>query len=299
MSKVYVLIGVPGSGKTTYANKVLHAELPVGRSTDFAERIKDIQVVHISSDNIREELYGNEAEQSKNAKVFEAFYKRLKVALEEGKDVVLDATNINRKTRKRIFENVPKGTQVEAHIVWAAINTAIYRDSHRDRVVGKEVILKIAKRFEAPWYDEGFSDIKLHYAGLSNATYYKYLVGETDIEHENPHHYGTIKEHCERCYYAAVDGKMPDIVVTAAMLHDVGKPLTKIVKNGTAHYYNHDNIGGWMVYGALEDKATAIQLAWLVSNHMQPYFNSKYYQSLKGQDKMLLDMLHACDRKAH
>jgi len=79
-----MLVGLPGSGKTS-----------------FALSLKDKYDI-ISSDSIRKELYGSERIQENNNKVFEIMRKRAIEALKSGKNVIYDATNMTRKFRKAL-----------------------------------------------------------------------------------------------------------------------------------------------------------------------------------------------------
>jgi predicted kinase len=88
--------------------------------------------------------------------------KRAVEALNNGRDVIYDATNITRKDREGIIAVCPKFVKIECHIVWAPIETCLERDANRDRTVGKEVIDRMLKRFQAVYYDEGVDEIKVH-----------------------------------------------------------------------------------------------------------------------------------------
>ena len=46
-------------------------------------------------------------------------------------------------------------------------------------------------------------------------------------------------------------------------------------------------------------ESVAIVVSWLVSNHMEPFFNSKYYRTLQPELKKLIDELHEADVAAH
>ena len=46
-------------------------------------------------------------------------------------------------------------------------------------------------------------------------------------------------------------------------------------------------------------KQKAITCSWIVCNHMEPYFNSKYYKSLTGMYKEWIDQLHEADVASH
>ena len=84
MSKFIMLVGLPGSGKTYITE-------------NYFSRAK-----HISSDAIREELWGDANDQRNGDKVFYEMDKRTCSALEAGEDVVYDATNMNSRKRKAV-----------------------------------------------------------------------------------------------------------------------------------------------------------------------------------------------------
>lgn len=132
-----VIVGVPGSGKTTYCN-------------EYIELHKNEPVVHLSSDIIRKELLGDINDQSQNGRVFEEMKTRALKYLDMGYTVLYDATNITRKDRLSILDKLPPYVIKEAILCWAPIETCIERDMNRDRTVGKEVIDRMLKRFQAP-----------------------------------------------------------------------------------------------------------------------------------------------------
>lgn len=142
MNKLIFMVGVPGCGKTTYAN----------------ENLKDCEI--LSSDKIREELFGNENDQSNNALVFETLFDRARSFLKDGKDVVIDATNVNVVERAKALEHF-KDLQVKriAIVINTPINKCIEQDLNRNRTVGKFVIEKFAKIFTKPTKEEGFDEI--------------------------------------------------------------------------------------------------------------------------------------------
>ena len=281
-----LLVGIPGSGKTTYAEKY----------------IKDHpDTVHLSSDKIREELWGNEATQGDNSQVFSLMQSRAIEALNNGQNVVYDATNITRKDRSYIIALCPKFVKIECHIVWAPIETCIERDAARDRTVGKEVIDRMLKRFQPVWHDEGINEIKLIRPDNFDISKYGHQIVEAmNIPHDNPHHSLSIYDHCEKACTIAENRKMGSDLECAAFIHDCGKPYVKAFLNNKgetsdiAHFYSHDNVGSWMAYGA-----SNIHIAWLVGNHMGPFMNTKYYNKLPAYLKKQIDLLHECDLEAH
>ena len=74
--KFYMLVGLPGSGKSKIAE-------------EYRER-----AYICSSDALRKELFGDEADQKHNEEVFAELHKRIKMFLRNGFDTVYDACNI-------------------------------------------------------------------------------------------------------------------------------------------------------------------------------------------------------------
>ena len=289
--KLILLCGIPGSGKTTYAKKYI------------SESSK--MTVHLSSDSIRYELYGNESIQGNPEDVFAIMQQRAIAALNEGYNVVYDATNITRKDRRTIIGMCPKFVNIECHIVWAPIEACIERDIARERTVGKEVIDRMLKRFQAPYYDEGINEIKVILPdNFNKMSYTNTILQLMKISHDNPHHTLNIFDHCLEAdkYIINKTGEYCNNIGFASLLHDIGKPYVKafIDSKGNpcehAHYYQHQCVGAWMSYGS---EHSTPYIAWLISTHMEPFFNSKYYNNLPPVLKKDIDLLHEADLAAH
>lgn len=291
-----ILCGIPGSGKTTYANKCV-AECP--------------STIHLSSDKIRAELWGDEATQGDNNEVFSLMQSRAVEALNNGQSVIYDATNITRKDRSYIIALCPKFVKIECLIIWTPIETCIERDATRERTVGKAVIDKMLKRFQAPYYDEGIDNI---YICLSDKSFdaYEYtnkLISSMEIPHDNPHHTLNILDHCAHAGGYIANLEEYDVLWTAALYHDIGKPYVKSFVDSkgnpcdTAHYYQHQCVGAWMSYGMTVPidgpGYKMIDIAWLISTHMDPFLNTKYYNKLPAYLKKQVDLLHEADLAAH
>lgn len=284
--KFIMLVGIPGSGKSTHAKRLSHR----------------MNCTHLSSDGIRAELYGDEAIQGNPSEVFELMHKRTLEVLANGNSVIYDATNITRKDRASIMSKIPKYVEIECHIVWAPIETCIERDSKRERSVGKDVIDKMLKRFQAPYYDEGFNNIEIIRPEDFDMMGYMYDIRKSiTIPHDNPHHTYSVDEHCNAAgkYIMYIDNYE---LIRAAYQHDIGKGYTKSFKDAkgnvteVAHYYQHQCVGAWVSYGMWN--ATPY-IAWLISSHMEPFFKSKYYLNLPPFMKNDIDLLHEADLNAH
>lgn len=284
--RLILLVGIPGSGKTTYAKKHIKAN-----------------TIHLSSDSIRAELYGDESIQGDPAEVFSLMQKRAVEALNNGNNVIYDATNVTRKDRASIIGICPKFTKIECRIIWAPIEECIERDASRDRTVGKEVIDKMLKRFQAVYYDEGIDEIKIVLPDKFNiAKYHDNVIFALKIPHDNPHHTLDVYNHCMEAYEKVCCDSVDSDVRIAALYHDIGKPYVKafIDSKGNpcehAHYYQHQCIGTYLSYGLPN---ITPYIAWLISTHMDPFLNTKYYQKLPLFLKKDIDILHEADLAAH
>lgn len=134
----YVCVGLPGSGKSTWANA---QGLPV-----------------VSTDAIRKELFGDESIQRNPQAVFGIAFKKLQEQLKKGNSVIFDATNLTIKNRKNIFKKI---YPFSAHAIVFPIsaNECIERIKTRERKVPSKVILNMQKHFQLPSKEEGFEEI--------------------------------------------------------------------------------------------------------------------------------------------
>lgn len=142
MPKFIMLIGPSGSGKSTLS--------------------KMLGGIHLSSDAIREELWGDASDQQNGAKVFQVLNERTLTALKEGKDVVYDATNLYSKNRKALIEDIRAkvpGCFFEAYVCDTPLEECIARQDLRDRKVPIEVIERQYSRLQLPTLDEGWDAI--------------------------------------------------------------------------------------------------------------------------------------------
>ena len=143
---VYVLVGCPACGKSTFAKNF------------------DNDTVVISSDAIREELYGDEAIQGNGKEVFSLYYDRAIAAIENGYDVILDATNVTRKARKNIFSTLGK-SNIDCKFVAICfereLDVLLKQNAGRKRKVPKGVIERMYHNYVRPVEQEGFDKIVL------------------------------------------------------------------------------------------------------------------------------------------
>ena len=148
MSKLIMMIGLPGSGKSTYAKEI-------------AKAFKNDVVIH-SSDAIRKELYGTENEQSNPERVFNLLHKRAAIDLRCGKNVIYDATNIKVDDRKRAIRTITSDLLAVgkiALIMDTDLETCKKNNASRHRKVPDHVYERMLAAFSRPTFSEGFDQI--------------------------------------------------------------------------------------------------------------------------------------------
>ena len=307
MSKLIFLIGIPGAGKSTFAK----------------ELVTKYDYVEVCSDDIRKELYGDEAIQDHPEKVFGIMFDRTVKNLNENKTVIYNSTNINRKLRintlNRLKQAVSKPFITEAIVVYTDIAEVKRRNASRDRVVPEYVIDKILKNFELPTYNEGWNFIGVHYSTEPNLNWLNAVnYYAKDLAHDNPWHNMNVDDHMHAAlYYFNThynSDNYPDYLERAILLHDIGKKFCKtyINKKGqvseVAHYYQHANVGAYFALGikfGISEK-DKYNLALLINYHMRPLEAWKDSKKAEEKDKKLLGdelysylkILHACDEMA-
>lgn len=239
MRKVYILIGVAGSGKST-----------------FSESLKETSVI-LSSDNIREELFGDLTHQSPedHKKVFELLHSRLKDELKNGsKDIIYDATNLNRKKRVHLYKEIKAASKGAAHVESVAfikpLNYLYNIEENRStaKQVGKENILRMYKSFTPP--KEGVDcDSFYSYYGNNLEEFAEEFSGDTP--HDTPFHLESVREHIQMTIDNAKKTGNP-LLVKVAQFHDLGKFVTKQKTDRGASFYGHENVSS-MYYMASID----------------------------------------------
>ena len=184
MAVLYMLIGIPASGKSTWASQT-----------------PKLQTVF--SDSIREELYGDASIQGDGQKVFQLVHKRIFENLANGLDTAYDAMNISRKYRiaflKEVRAKYPK-VKIRGIIFATPFEQCLKSNAERERHVPTEVMVRAYKGFNMPSIQEGFDSI--HYIQRSNDICYlpKKLIESFEISQDNPHHTFTIGKHCAEAY---------------------------------------------------------------------------------------------------
>lgn len=304
--KLYILIGISASGKSTIAKQI-------------AERDNCIIV---SSDAIREEICdGGVKDQSKNEEVFKIFHIRIRENLSKGNNVIADATNITIKSRKAIFDAVRNIDCYKiGYVVVKKIEDCIKDNKNSDRVaVPDEVIYKQVRKFQIPFYEEGYNIIVIEDLNKDNSELF--LVNDmlrhlqmSKFNQKNPYHNQTLEEHCDFVTEEFRKYNYPNYYNFAARQHDIGKMYTQTFdENGIAHYYGHEGYGTYLLLTDYNNifretfysKDEILDILFLVNYHMLPMnWNTEKaknkWRKIFGDYKCnLLVDFHMCDKARH
>lgn len=140
--KVWLLSGLPGSGKSTWARQKIAENGGVWCSRD------EVRFSIVKED---EEYFSHEDE------VFNTWIKQINKALEnsEVEDVYIDATHLNDKSRNKVLNRLTKNTDIEkiTNVLFLTpLETCLERNKQRSgrAVVPEEVIKNMAKTFQIP-----------------------------------------------------------------------------------------------------------------------------------------------------
>ncbi|MCU1237555.1 MAG: kinaselike protein [Candidatus Solibacter sp.] len=139
--RIVVLVGLPGSGKSTYLERMGAAGL--------------------SSDAVRKLLADDETDQTIHVRVFETIRFLLEQRLAIGRPVTyIDATSLIPEERAPYIEIArAHGAKVEAVFFDIPLDVCLARNARRHRIVPADALAKMAAKLVPPSFAEGFSRI--------------------------------------------------------------------------------------------------------------------------------------------
>lgn len=302
-TRFYMVVGLPGSGKTYWAYN----------------QARPYDVV-LDSDEIRFEEYGDASCQDNPDRIFNIMFQRTRAALRAGRDVYYVATNLSARRRINLLKSLKKNfdnIQYRCAVMATPIDVCHKRNEGRMRVVPTEVINRMMRQFEIPCENEGWDNILVVYHKEYNTMggdplTYRYQYGMKVSKYGsqgNSHHALSLGEHCEKCgqltreYYKENNIEINSDLVWAAFIHDYGKTwtATRWEKDNyeEIHYPNHANVGAYMAL----TMGYNLHIAQLVGYHMIPYTDKKCQEAwrIRLGDKLWneVNLLHQFDEAAH
>ena len=295
-NSLIVMFGIPGCGKSYAAEKL---------AEQTGAKV-------VSSDAIREEIYGTEACQDNPDKVFGILKQRTAELLKAGESVIIDATSLIHKYRVSNLSTYA-GLFKKSYLIVCAteLETVLKQNAERDRNVPEEVILRMYRTMSFPRENEGWDSIYLLQHPNNSKSLEDYLHECWNINHNNPHHPCNIYYHMQACEaYIRQTPEENNTATIAARYHDIGKPATKSrmkrtkdgwIEDEFSHYLGHAEVSAYMMACSSDQRATSDAIA-LVLWHMDHYFNkehlevfTKLYPHLTEAYKALTDADEACD----
>ena len=270
MSEFVMMMGLPGSGKSAYVAENYHAPYQV-----------------LSSDLIRNEMKLGHSKED-NAKVFDLMNRKAFEHLCEDRDVVYDATNLQRKFRvqmlKKIRSDIGNSVKTRLILMLRPVDECKRFNNQRSgwAFVPEDVIDRMYQSFEAPAYYEGWDYIEIIFDNSDSTEKEFYMKADlVNFDQHNPHHKSSLGKHMADTANYIMERDFTDFgLVTAGLYHDYGKVKTQsfINKKGEstdeAHYYNHHNVGAYDVMQILlHDKIKlrdVIDICDLICLHMDP-----------------------------
>lgn len=309
-TELIMLIGIPASGKTTYATN-----LATGGG-----------YIRLSSDEVRREMFGDGGyEREEQREVFARLEDMMLYSLRSGQNVIYDATNMNRKNRMKFLKKVPDGVRKVAVLFVTPIDVAMRRNRTREYTVPDDVYGKMLRNFTPPALYEGFDeiDIKWH-DGEFDISPYDDWARLCAMSHDNKHHSATIGQHMlnARDYFGEHfnHGTYHDYLCqVAAQWHDIGKPLVKSFKDKKgnftqdAKFYQHHNVGSYIFlliankYMRHMSDEDLLYISDLIYWHMHPLMSWAESAKAEERDKKLIGEemyhdimhIHIADLAAH
>jgi predicted kinase len=275
VQEVKILVGLSGSGKSSYARKY------------YLEHFNEPWCVY-SSDAIRKELFGDENDQTHNAQVFDKMWERVKKCLDTNMNVIYDATNLSHRRRKHLINQIRslrKDIFISVDVIMATPKECVFRQDLRDRKVPEEVIWRQLINFNIPTYDEGMNIINyVHTNSCTERDDYLLSVinSSQEIYINNPHHkLETIFAHCmevEKYILNKVDVTEYFTYKDLGLYHDLGMVFTKVTDNNNIdHFYQHENASTYLslLRPHLNEQHIIFQST-IIYYHMRKFNNPQY-----------------------
>ena len=253
MTRVYITIGIPASGKSTYSRN----------------SVEDIngKAIRFSSDDIRKAY-----NKPDHAEVFRIMRKGLREAVESNyyDEIYYDATNVNRRKRRSLYREIKswdKEVEVFGLLFSVPLFESLKRNSNRneDERVPEHVILRMHRQLQVPRVGVDCDEIIVKgipifeevsevvesptrveniFNNMNHSNKSRHWVAElwlSNTEHDcPPWHLEDVFTHINMCIENASSPNLKQV----ALFHDLAKGITKKKdETGYATYRGHADVG--------------------------------------------------------
>lgn len=144
-----ILVGLPGSGKTTW------------RKTKVAQGYKGAV---LNPDDIRKTDFGVYFDPKKEPDVWRCVYRELRRALSNGEDICFDATNVKKARRKALIRlGHEYNAYIEAIYFKVPSEVALKRNVERpaEERVPLGIMVRMIRNVQPPELSEGFDSVEV------------------------------------------------------------------------------------------------------------------------------------------
>ena len=272
---LYMMIGLPGSGKTAYTNYLpgfVHSfEITKEKHPDFTDK-----------------------------EIYDMMYQTTEAALKAKADVVYDAENLTRKKRQKVLK-MAKGLGAKTVAVLLLTPFGICK-RRCQRPNPEKVVDDAAKLFNLPSIPE-FDDIKV----------VQYIIEDDEISFDfasdNGYNVVMLMNHLQRTE-ELLESK-DEALIEAAKFHDIGKAFTSVYSSepemtSDLRFFGHENYGAYWYLTTRKVGQLEMEVAKLINYHMCPYIwdisnvARKTDTELMGEEFVeKLMILHEANKKAH
>ena len=306
------LVGIPGSGKSTYSSKYS----ALGYEIYSSDVVRDQILKKIQTGEVKLPHNTN-----LNAFLFDYIKEQTIKSLNNGISVVFDATNLGRKRRMNFLKGLYKVDCVKKCLLFITpVDECLRRNNLRLGYARLpfEAMYKMFCNFECPYYWEGWDEIIPITCEMPYKFDFNLIKG---FSQDNPHHTLTLDGHINMAHELAVENNFTSEVQLALKYHDIGKYYTKRFENFKgekteyAHFYGHEGYSAYLFLTEFcsgkqlssEEFNQILYLTNLINCHMRPLTVWKNSDKAKEKDKKLfgdtfftdLVNLNKCDGLAH
>lgn len=275
---IHLLVGVAGSGKTTYAKQNLSS------------------AKYFSPDDYRMSMYGR-LRQDKNNEVFDAMHRDMTDYLQEnsGVELVYDATNINRTRRAELYQRFSGLAKMVIHFF--AIDYGTIRRQNQERTGEKRVPDRVTRKMytnlQVPRYKVDYDELVV----IGEFEKFKPEFAQ-DIPHDSPYHAESMFEHFDMAKELSEREPDAERMYELAEFHDLGKFMARVPnKKNTRHanYFRSVNNGQFFHYTGHPNISAFYYLAYInelvdLNDHDNPETKEKLenleviYQHMQAHD---------------